>query len=558
MEYTWENINPALENMNVMFDLARLVDAEECREIHISDTGKLSFGQECYAVWEADHRCADCTSFKACHTHRKSSRIEYFNNQRFHIQSVPIRITLADGTIYSCNMEMINFRDVPQDDIPHHTLDKKTLETREFLTTHDSLTGLLNWDGFCREVRKLIMDTPDRKRLILAANIRNFKLVNSLFGRDKGDEVLIEVSNILREICYEDSAYGRNTGDIFAVCIPKDIYHEDHLMKGIDRIKSLIDSSSYRLNIHFGVYEIDNPDQPVSIMFDRAYMALQSIHGTRDRNIAWFDDSLLKAALHEQEVIGNFEHNLNSGQFVIFLQPQVNPYGKIEGAECLVRWILPDGKMVPPFQFIGILEQSDLIAKLDRYVWELAVIQLYLWTNTEFKDIYLSINVSPRDFYYMDVADTITFLCQKYQVPPKKLHVEITETAVADETQNNKATIAMLQQNGFTVEIDDFGKGSSSLSLLKDIKTDVLKIDMGFLRESENNERGAIIIQCVINMAKHLGMEVITEGVETEKQLERLLEYGCDMFQGYYFSKPVPIADFEVMVKDKNAYWLNQ
>ena len=549
MDYTWETINPALENMSVLFDLARLVDAEECREIHIDKDGLLSFGKECFAVWNADHRCADCTSFKACHMHHKSSRSEYFNGQKYDIQSVPIRLTLSDGTIYSCNMELINFQKADVKNLSAGELPKDELETRDYLTTHDTLTGLLNWDGFCRHTRQLIMSDPDKPRLIISANIRNFKLINSLFGRDKGDEILIEFSRLLLTLCEKDGVCGRSANDIFAICIPRDIYREDHLLDSTVQLKELLDSSSYRLFIHFGVFAITNPNQPISIMFDRSYMALQSIRNKHDRTIAWFDDSMLHAALHEQGIISNFEHNLENGQFVIYLQPQVNPSGYIEGAECLVRWILPDGKMVPPFQFIGILEQSDLIATLDRHVWELAVKQLDWWKDTEFKDVYLSVNVSPRDFYYMDVADTITYLCQKYDVPPKMLHVEITETAIADEMQNNKATISMLQQNGFKVEIDDFGKGSSSLSLLKDIKADVLKIDMGFLRESENNARGAIIIRAVIDLAGKLGMEVITEGVETETQLKNLTEYGCDMFQGYYFSKPIPVADFENLVK---------
>ena len=256
-----------------------------------------------------------------------------------------------------------------------------------------------------------------------------------------------------------------------------------------------------------------------------------------------------KIILEPQNNGGGQENNLRSGQFVIYLQPQVDKDKKIEGAECLVRWILPNGNMVPPFEFIGILEQSDLIASLDRYVWELAVKQLHAWKNTVFQNIYLSVNVSPKDFYYMDVADTIIGLCKKYEVEPIKLHVEITETAVADETQNNKETIERLQKSGFIVEIDDFGKGSSSLSLLKDIKANVLKIDMGFLRQSENNDRGNVILESVIDMAKRLGMEVISEGVETENQLNTLSDLGCDMFQGYYFSKPIPVAAFEEMVK---------
>ena len=556
LDYEWTNINQALDSMRVMFDLVRLVDAEECREITIDGDGVLHFGRECYAVWNADHRCANCTSFQACHAKQRRSRTEYFGGKKYQIQSVPVRVTLADNTVYSCNMELINFTNLMVDDTGQDgeapaNVPKDEVETGGYLTSHDKLTGILNWDGFCRRARQLISDRPDEKRVIVVANIKDFKLVNSLFGRNKGDEVLIEIANILKEYCTEASTYARTGGNTFALCAPEKSDLIELVTGGFKRIRALIDSPSYRLNIYAGVYRIDNPNQPISIMYDRAYMALQSIRNNREKVVAWFDESMLQTALHEQKVISDFEKNLRSGQFVIYMQPQVDNEGRIEGAECLVRWILPDGNMVLPFEFIGILEQSDLIASLDRYVWELAVRQLDQWKGTEFKDIFLSVNVSPQDFYYMDVAEIFIGLCKRYDVSPKMLHVEITETAVADETQNNRATIEILQSSGFMVEIDDFGKGSSSLSLLKDIKADVLKIDMGFLRQSENTQRGAVILESVIDMAKRLGMEVISEGVETEGQFKNLTELGCDMFQGYYFSKPIPVAVFEDMVKSR-------
>ena len=548
IKYKWDEVHAALDGMRGMFDIVRLVDAEECREISVTDDGKLEFGSECYYVWNADHRCANCTSLQACRSHSRKIRTELFDGKDYHIQSMPVIIELSDGVLYSCTLELINFVYPESDATNDNGVEKNVKESASYFAAHDSLTELYNWDGFCKATRKMIMSNEDEEYLIVAADIRNFKLVNSLFGHSKGDEVLIEVAGILRGVCEGCGTCSRNNNDIFAICFPRDHYDEEHLKEDVGKICNIIDSPSYRVNIHFGIYEIKDRNLPISIMFDRAYMALQTIRDSRERVVAWFDDNMLKAALHEQEVISDFEKNLSSGQFVIFLQPQVSVSGKIIGAECLVRWILPDGKMVPPFEFIGILERSNLISSLDKYVWELAVKQLDAWKDTVYKDLYLSVNVSPQDFYYVDVADTINELCAKYKVPAQKLHVEITETAVADEMQNNLATIDMLREYGFTVEIDDFGKGSSSLSMLKEINANVLKIDMGFLRNSENSPKGMVILESVITMAKKLGMEVITEGVETELQVENLTKLGCDLFQGYYFSKPIPIIDFEKLV----------
>ena len=544
LDYSWKNVNAALDNMRNMFDLVRLVDANECREVFIDEEGRLGFGKECYAVWDSAHRCADCTSLQACRTHQRKNRVEYYDGKEYQIQSVPVRIELSNGVTYTCVMELINF--IESDADAREGIQSKTeKETDQYMTSHDILTELYNWDGFCRSARELITGNPDVKYLIIAANIRNFKLVNSLFGRNKGDEVLLAVAGILVNVCGADGTCGRNNNDIFAICISKEAYREEMLLEGVKIIREIIDSPSYRLNIHFGVYEVDDPNLPISIMFDRAYMALGTIRNNREKAVAHFDDNMLKSVLHENEVISDFEKNLRSGQFVIYLQPQVNSENRIEGAECLARWILPDGKMVPPFEFIGILEQSDLISSLDKYVWELAVKQLDKWKGTALEDLYLSVNVSPQDFYYVNVADTMKELCEKYDVHPGKLHIEITETAVADEMQDNMATIEKLHDYGFTVEIDDFGKGSSSLAMLKDINADVLKIDMGFLRNSENSVKGSVILKSVIDLAKSLGMEVITEGVETKEQLANLTELGCGMFQGYYFSKPIPVAAFE-------------
>ncbi|MCR4924236.1 MAG: GGDEF domain-containing phosphodiesterase [Lachnospiraceae bacterium] len=551
LEYNWKKVNSFLEEMRPLFEIVRLVDPQECREIQISKKGMIDFGNKCYSLWHSDHRCANCTSLIACRTMTKRNRFEYFEGTKYQIQSVPVLVELADATKYRCNMEMINYGPI-LDKVDSYKKAADPVETTGYISTHDNLTGVLNWEGFCQQARELLNSNPNEDWIIISTNIHNFKLVNNLFGIEKGDGLLISIGSIFSEMSGEHSCVGRVSGDKFTIFMTYRDDIEAVLKKCVNKIKGLIKGAAYRLNLSIGIYKIKSTDIAISIMYDRAYMALQTIRNNHEKVIAWFDDDLLKTALHEQEVISDFEDNLKSGQFVIYLQPQINIENKIVGAECLVRWILPNGKMVPPFEFIGILEKSDLIASLDRYVWELAARQLDQWKNTEFEDLYLSINVSPLDFYYIDVPSVIIDICDKYDIPYEKLHVEITETAVADEAINNNKVIDQMQEKGFLIEIDDFGKGSSSLSLLKDLKADVLKIDMGFLRKSENTERGNVILKAVIDMAKSLKMEIITEGVETREQLDKLTELGCGIFQGYYFSKPIPVAAFENMIHDNS------
>ncbi len=547
LKISYKDVNSSMDSMRMMFDIVRLVDSEECREISVSNDGNISFGHKCYSVWKADHRCANCTSYQACHTHKKKNRTEYFEGKSFQIQSVPVELTLSDSTVYSCNMELISSSDTAPSD-KHE--EKPQWETSGYISTHDSLTGLLNRDGFCQEARNIISRHPNKSHIIISSDIDNFMLINSLYGKSKENDVLIGIAQILKDLCDSDAAFCRCTGSNFVICMKKTEDLPGFLKQIADETALLVKSHNFRPSMHFGIYDIDNINLPISIMCDRAYMALEAIKYDEHLTYNFFDEEMLKKIIHEQYIINEFKKNLRSGQFVIYLQPQLNREHRIEGAECLVRWILPTGDSLPPFEFIGILEQYGLIGALDEYIWELAVRQLSLWKGTEYEPLYLSVNVSPRDFFYLDITNVFVKLCKKYDIDPVKLHIEITETALADETKKNLETLRFLQKKGFIVEIDDFGKGSSSLGLLKDIQADVLKIDKLFIQKGTDEERSFVILKSVIDMSKRLKMEVIAEGVETEDQLKTLTELGCDMFQGYYFSKPIPIASFEKLAKN--------
>ena len=218
----------------------------------------------------------------------------------------------------------------------------------------------------------------------------------------------------------------------------------------------------------------------------------------------------------------------------MFLQPQVDVSGKPFGSEALVRWQHPDKGLLAPGVFIDVLEKTGFVYRLDRYMWDKAVKQLAEWKKRGINDYHISVNISTKDFYLIDVYETFVGLVEKYDIDPKLLKLEITETALMSDFNKNMVIIKRLQKYGFDIEIDDFGSGYSSLNMLKDISADVLKIDMGFLRASENEVKGQDILESIIGLANKLGMRVITEGVEKKTQV-----------QGYYFSKPIPVDEFE-------------
>ena len=198
-----------------------------------------------------------------------------------------------------------------------------------------------------------------------------------------------------------------------------------------------------------------------------------------------------------------------------------------------------------PGEFIPVFERNGMIVKLDQYMWEAACKQLRKWKDEGKKDMYISVNISPKDFYFMDVKQVLVDLVKKYNIEPRKLKLEITETAIMTNIDNPMEILDGLRKEGFIIEMDDFGSGYSSLNMLKDIYVDILKIDMAFLRKSNDEERGRKILKTMIRLAKDLEMPTITEGVETLEQVEFLKAMGCKMFQGYYFAKPMDVATFE-------------
>ena len=412
---------------------------------------------------------------------------------------------------------------------------------------HDPLTGLLNREGFCHVVEEYRnMHKTDRgAHYLIITNIRDFKLINQIHGDKFGDSILKTTARIIKSLLYQDDIYGRLYADKFAILVPEKNFDKAMYHSMINLIRSQITSDKQTLRLQAGVYKMDTMQDDVSAMCDRAMIALNSIKSENPVTFAFYDPDMMKQAITEKIVVSRFESALRNGEFRIYLQPQMNHHEELIGCEALVRWKKDDDTVIPPNVFIPVLEKSNLISHLDAYVWELAAVKLREWKHTEFRDLYISVNVSPRDMEFMDVYDVISGLVNKYDIDPSKLHLEITESAVMRNPETVSDMILKLKDDGFVIEIDDFGSGYSSLNMLKDIKADVVKIDMGFLRKSENEDRSRIILDSVIYMAKRLGMYTVTEGVETTKQFEELSSMGCDVYQGYLFSKPISVMEFE-------------
>ena len=425
------------------------------------------------------------------------------------------------------------------------TEDVVSLEHEKYRASHDILTGLLNKEQFYIETAKLIKENRDVKYCLVCSNIKDFKFVNELFGIEKGNEILKKQAEYMKNFIGEDSLAARLHADRFAMCMPRIRFDEDLINEAITGIQEAFKNSSFHMHIFVGVYDIHDVEERVSIMCDKANLASETIKNEYKSSVAYYTEHLLEKSIEERKIIGEFDRALDNEEFVMFLQPQVDVSGKPFGSEALVRWQHPDKGLLAPGVFIDVLEKTGFVYRLDRYMWDKAAKKLGEWKKEGKDQYHISVNISTKDFYLVDVYETFVGLVDKYDIDPVNLNIEITETTLMSDFDKNMGIIRLLQNYGFNIEIDDFGSGYSSLNMLKDISADVLKIDMGFLRASENEAKGLDILESIITLAGKLGMKVITEGVETKKQLYMLVEMGCDMYQGYYFSKPIPVDEFE-------------
>lgn len=414
----------------------------------------------------------------------------------------------------------------------------------EYRLSHDSLTGLYNRRGFENAVRIHLNESPDVPRVMLLTNFKEFKMINQLFGVEKGNEILIRLSNLIRERCGHGNVCGRIESDRFALLLDRTSFREDYLRDTLEHFCDNLLGSDYQVRLQIGIYEVNEPELDVFGMCDRADMAIRSIAQDRMLSVAWYKEDLMTDTLFENTILSRFDSALKNGEFIPSFQPQVDAEGKLVGAEVLVRWDIPGRGILHPKEFIPVLEKAGQIVRLDCYIWERSAEFLEKWKGTAMGEVPLSINISPRDLYYVNLDEYFNDLIKRHHLEPGQLKLEITESTFMADPKQGAALVQKLRNNGFVVEMDDFGSGYSSLNMLKDIHVDVLKIDMGFLHRTENENRARIILDFVISMAKTLGMEIITEGVETSEQLEFLTRMGCSIFQGYYFSGPLTLSEF--------------
>lgn len=417
----------------------------------------------------------------------------------------------------------------------------------------DQLTGIYNREAFCKYAAEYLQRNFDRRHVLLCFDINKFKVINDVFGNVVGDNILKRIASIISTRMNGIGICGRLEADHFVACYPYESFDINRVLTDIDGCFSEV-KNRYDATVYVGIYLIDDITVSVDLMCDRANLALDTVKGSYVKRYAFYDDVLRAKLLEEQEIVNDMNEALLSGQFSIYLQPIYSvTTGLPIAAEALVRWKHPQKGIIPPNVFIPLFERNGFITKMDEYIWEQAVKYVSSRLKAGQNVVPVSVNVSRMDLYNQNIAEDILALTRKYDLPPQYLKIEITESAYMDNAQMLLDTVMKFQEKGFPVLMDDFGSGFSSLNMLKDVPVDILKIDMRFIDEVETSGRAGNVFSSIVRMARWLNIKVIAEGVEMQDQADFLKSIGCDLMQGYYFAKPMPIEEFNQLMDVKGS-----
>ncbi len=416
----------------------------------------------------------------------------------------------------------------------------------------DAKTGIYTKGQFCSVTSEKLLLHPEKRYIIIRWDVDHFKLYNDAYGTVSGDNYLSKIGEMYRTKINGMKhilTYGRWEADHFVMCCEKDGLDLEGLFS---MIRGYIAENfpDYEFVPRFGIFEIDNPRLDVNLMCDRAYLALKTLKDSFEEYYAYYNGTMLEILIEEQKLIREMKDAIGNEEFEVYFQPQVNYYtGELSGAEALVRWNHPTKGLVQPDQFIPIFERNGAIRQLDEFVLHKICTLLRQWQDEGINISPISVNISRKDIYNPLLCSRIRKIISYYDISPEMLHIEITESAYIEDSEQIIKVVEEFKKDGFTVEMDDFGTGYSSLNFLKDVPVDTVKLDMRFISRG-NSSRGGNILSSVVRMAHSMQMEVIAEGVETRQQADYLKSIGCKLMQGYFFAKPMLPESFRSLLKN--------
>jgi len=390
---------------------------------------------------------------------------------------------------------------------------------------------------------------------MLHLQMRKYRSFCACFGVQRGEELIEAFYSELKKSLMKKELLAHRQNAEFALLLTYN--NREALIARIEQMENNLNAILPKVKLYFGagIYEVLTGETDVEQLYNNALIACEVLKDEAENKIAVYDIEMNKRKLWERKVEDDMDHALMNHEFKVYLQPKVDSAKEtLAGAEALVRWIHPEEGFIPPNRFIPIFEQNGFIVKLDDYMLEEVSRLQAQWLQEGKKTVPISVNISRTHFTREDLAEHICRIVDKYEVPHNLIELELTESAFFDDKQMLLNTVRRMQELGFIVSMDDFGSGYSSLNSLKELHLDVLKIDGEFFRGLEaerfrehNNieERGLLIVAEVIDLAKKLNMQIVAEGIESREQVDFLVSQECDLIQGYFFAKPMPVEEYE-------------
>ncbi|WP_163438718.1 EAL domain-containing response regulator [Fibrobacter succinogenes] len=486
------------------------------------------------------------------------------NNQTF-LQSIPVIVITGDGNDNGCYKlgadEFIRKPlNTPDIILARCVRTMALFENKNLVqqTERDKLSGLYTIDYFFEYLKQIIPLDMGSDRDAIVIDIEHFRLINEIYGRSVGDQILADIGNYLQQILTTLNAIACRAGaDVFYVyCIHQESYQE--LQEDLqDILAHHVKVNNIRARV--GVWQfVERGVTDPETWFDRAKSACDRISGNFTVSVATYNSGLHTKHLREERLIRDIYEAIEHKDLKVYYQPKYAIQGDkphLRSAEALIRWIHPTLGFISPADFIPLFESNGLIQMVDYYVWKEAAAQIRRWKDEYDFTVPVSVNVSRIDIYDPDLENKFCNILKENNLSPSEYMIEITESAYAENAQGLIEVLESMRQKGFKIEMDDFGTGYSSLGMLTEIPIDILKIDMSFVRSMEKHEKNKRMVELIIDIAKFLKVPCVAEGVETESQLRALRRMGCDVIQGYFFSKPVSPEDFVKFIEKEKSLW---
>lgn len=462
-----------------------------------------------------------------------------------------IEYSRVDGSVTNYNQVCYSKYEPDGEPMKHFILAFRDIDVRKKME-RDDLTGVYTRQFFFQKAEQLLKENPDKQFDLLISDIVDFKDINDMYGSAVGDEILRWTGTTLAASISEDRLVGRYAGDQFVLLSDHEFMQS---VTALDERRGFAEqklaSGLPKTIVKYGVYENVDHNKSIISTCDKAHLALNSIKHQYGTYISYYDDTLMRTLDVEKRIESSMYEALESNQFKVYYQPKHDAEtGALIGAEALIRWIHPEYGFMSPADFIPLFERNGFIVESDDYVWKRTCENLRNWMDKGLKVVPISVNASKITFAQNHLLEKLVSASENYTIDPSLLHLEITETLMTKDIDSLVEKLTAIRDYGYKVELDDFGSGYSSLNILSALPMDVVKLDMSFMRQFGDRKRTKVLAAC-IKLAKELGYETVSEGVETAEQCDLLAILGVDAIQGFYYSKPLPEEEFEQYLTEK-------